>query len=115
MRLDLLQFAARDVTISAAWDERRVVISIVDDGPGFPPDLLSRLGEPYLTTRWREKGEDGRAPESAGGLGLGVFIAKTLLERTGATLRFFNARANGNASVEISWPREELVEASGHV
>lgn len=102
-----VQFANKDVTITADWDGRRVMIAITDDGPGFPPDLLSRLGEPYLTTRSR--GTDPRHPDGAGGLGLGVFIAKTLLERTGASLRFFNGRANGHASVEIRWPRDALV------
>lgn len=102
-----VQFANQDVTISTDWDGKRVMIVITDDGPGFPPDLLSRLGEPYLTTRTR--GSDPRHPDGAGGLGLGVFIAKTLLERTGAALRFYNARANGYASVEIRWPRDVLV------
>lgn len=103
-----VQFAQAKVTIGAAWDAKRVVITVIDDGPGFPPDLLSKLGEPYLTTRWRGGDSDPRDPEEAGGLGLGVFIAKTLLERTGASLRFFNARANGHACVEISWPRTAL-------
>ena len=103
-----VQFANVEVTIRAVWDGRRVTIAISDDGPGFPPDLLSRLGEPYLTTRTRDR-DDPRQPDSAGGLGLGVFIGKTLLERTGATLRFFNGRPNGHARVDISWPRDVLV------
>ncbi|HCO55449.1 ActS/PrrB/RegB family redox-sensitive histidine kinase [Pelagibacterium nitratireducens] len=103
-----VQFAKVEVTIRAVWDGRRVMIAIMDDGPGFPPDLLSRLGEPYLTTRTKDR-FDPRQPDGGGGLGLGVFIAKTLLERTGATLKFFNARANGHACVEISWPRDTLV------
>jgi two-component system sensor histidine kinase RegB len=102
-----VQFSKVEVTIRAIWDGRRMMIAIMDDGPGFPPDLLSRLGEPYLTTRTRDR-DDPRHPDGGGGLGLGVFIAKTLLERTGATLRFFNARANGHACVEISWPRDTL-------
>ncbi|RDE09525.1 sensor histidine kinase [Pelagibacterium lacus] len=104
-----VQFARETVTISADWDGKRVMIAITDDGPGFPPDLLSRLGEPYLTTKFRGR-DDPRNPDAGGGLGLGVFIAKTLLERTGASLRFFNARANGYASVEIRWPRDVLAE-----
>lgn len=105
-----VQFAKVEVTIRAVWDGKRVMIAISDDGPGFPPDLLSRLGEPYLTTRTRDR-DDPRHPDGAGGLGLGVFIAKTLLERTGASLRFFNARASGHACVEISWPRDVLVSS----
>ncbi|MEQ8446974.1 MAG: ActS/PrrB/RegB family redox-sensitive histidine kinase [Pelagibacterium sp.] len=103
-----VQFAKAEVTIRAVWDGKRVMIAIMDDGPGFPPDLLSRLGEPYLTTRTKDR-FDPRHPDGGGGLGLGVFIAKTLLERTGATLKFFNARPNGHACVEISWPRDWLV------
>lgn len=103
-----VQFSKVEVTIRAIWDGRRMMIAIMDDGPGFPPDLLSRLGEPYLTTRTKDR-FDPRQPDGGGGLGLGVFIAKTLLERTGATLKFFNARANGHACVEISWPRDTLV------
>lgn len=106
-----VQFAQEKVTISASWDTKRAVITIRDDGLGFAPELLNRLGEPFLTSRWREKEADPQNPEGAGGLGLGVFIAKTLLERTGAALRFFNARAYGHACVEISWPRSVL-EAS---
>lgn len=102
-----VQFARQKVSIAAGWDEKRVVITIADDGPGFPPELLSRLGEPYLT-RLRDRGEDPRGPDSGGGLGLGVFIAQTLLVRTGANLRFFNALPTGHASVEISWPRSAL-------
>jgi two-component system, sensor histidine kinase RegB len=49
-----------------------------------------------------------RNPDGPGGLGLGVFIAKTLLERSGARLRFFNARVGGHASVEITWQRAAL-------
>lgn len=109
-----VQFARHNVTIDAGWDLKRAAITITDDGPGFAPELLSRLGEPFLTSRWREKGEaDPRDPEGAGGLGLGVFIAKTLLERTGASLRFFNARPNGHACVEISWPRTALEVEGG--
>lgn len=105
-----VQFAEKKVTISASWDEKRLLITITDDGPGFPPDLLSRIGEPYLTTKGQDRGRDPRNPDAAGGLGLGVFIAKTLLERTGARLRFFNARSNGHACIEISWPHNALIE-----
>ena len=94
-------FARSRVEVAAAWDGSQVTVTITDDGRGYPPDLLTRLGEPYLTTRARnlETGE-------AGGLGLGIFIAKTLLERTGASLGFHNAAgAEGHARVRISWPR----------
>jgi two-component system, sensor histidine kinase RegB len=104
-----VQFARQTVTIKAGWDPKQVSITVADDGPGFPTELLSRLGEPYLTTKSRDRGEgDMRNPDGPGGLGLGVFIAKTLLERSGARLRFFNARVGGHASVEITWQRAAL-------
>lgn len=94
------QFAKTNVTVTANWTRSRVEVTIIDDGPGFPQDLMTRLGEPYLTTRPRNL-ETG----AAGGLGLGIFIAKTLLERTGARLSFDNLAENGSARVRIIWPR----------
>ena len=95
------QFAKNRVDVDASWDRGTITVVIADDGPGFAEDLLDRLGEPYLTTRARNTGPDGDAP---GGLGLGIFIAKTLLERTGGKLAFGNDRAGG-ARVTITWPR----------
>jgi two-component system sensor histidine kinase RegB len=90
------------VTIAGEWNHNQVVLVIADDGPGFPPDVLMRAGDPYLS---RGSGE-GRA---GGGLGLGLFIAKTLLERGGATLEFSNrpAPASG-ASIRINWSRDDF-------
>ena len=96
-------FARSNVVIDAGWDEGAIELTVVDDGPGFPPDLLTRLGEPYLTTRARET-ESGEAR----GLGLGIFIAKTLLGRTGARLSFENVAFEGGARVRISWPRNAI-------
>ena len=85
---------------------RDVRVTITDDGPGFPPELIARLGEPYLTTRLRAQGADADQP---GGLGLGIFIAKTLLERTGAAADLRQRRADGaRARVAITWPRAAL-------
>jgi signal transduction histidine kinase len=61
------------------------LIIVEDDGEGYSPDILTRIGEPYVTKRQRE--------DSAGGLGLGLFIAKTLLERSGAVLILREPRA----------------------
>ena len=97
-------FARNKVQVDAAWDDGAVNIVISDDGPGFPDDLVARLGEPYLTTRARNLAPDGDAP---GGLGLGIFIAKTLLERTGARLAFSNTE-KGGACVRIVWPRAAI-------
>lgn len=74
--------------IDTEWDQSAITVTVTDDGPGFAPELIARLGEPYLTTRPRDpQGGDAHQP---GGLGLGIFIAKTLLERTGARLSFEN-------------------------
>jgi two-component system sensor histidine kinase RegB len=100
------QFARSNVIIATSWDKSIVRMTITDDGRGFPPELIARLGEPYLTTRLRPQGTDGSEP---GGLGLGIFIAKTLLERTGADLTFANAASDASrARVTIVWPRSAL-------
>lgn len=105
-------FARSRVVIDALWDKGTVTLTIADDGPGFPPDLIARLGEPYLTTR----ATGGEGDESgAGGLGLGIFIAKTLLGRTGARLSFENVGPDGGARVKVTWARKalETQKASG--
>jgi two-component system, sensor histidine kinase RegB len=97
-----VDFARERVTVRAAWDARSVAITVSDDGPGFPPDILGRLGEPYITNRKpRDPGQPG------GGLGLGFFIAKTLLERSGASISLANRAApDKGATVRLEWPRE---------
>ncbi|HEV7254997.1 MAG TPA: ActS/PrrB/RegB family redox-sensitive histidine kinase [Mesorhizobium sp.] len=93
-----VDFAREKVRLRYQWDEARVRISILDDGPGFPPEVMDRIGEPYISTR--------AGSEPGGGLGLGLFIAKTLLERSGASLSFNNSNTpNEGAAVEVSWPR----------
>ncbi|BAB51781.1 MULTISPECIES: ActS/PrrB/RegB family redox-sensitive histidine kinase [Mesorhizobium] len=93
-----VDFARKSVTVRWSWDEATVIFSIIDDGPGFPPEIIDRIGEPYMSTR--------QGTEAGGGLGLGLFIAKTLLERSGATLDFRNSSGLGEgAVVQISWPR----------
>ena len=100
------QFARTNVIIATTWDKAVVRLTVTDDGRGFPPELIARLGEPYLTTRLRPQNSDSSEP---GGLGLGIFIAKTLLERTGADLTFANAAADGTrARVSVVWPRTAL-------
>src|SRR4029077_11793745 len=79
-----VDFARAMVEVNAWWNADTVEIVISDDGPGIAPDLLKRIGEPYLSRR-RDADEGGRS-----GLGLGVFIARTLLERTGAKVSFGN-------------------------
>ncbi|MET3927246.1 ActS/PrrB/RegB family redox-sensitive histidine kinase [Devosia sp. 2618] len=99
-------FARSTVRVESSWDQDSVSVTITDDGPGFAPELIARLGEPYVTSRPRDPhGPDASKP---GGLGLGVFIAKTLLERTGGRLAFENIAANGHARVRIVWPRSAV-------
>ncbi len=93
-----VDFARETVTIRWHWNDR-VTVTIQDDGPGFPPEVIDRIGEPYISTR--------EGMEKGGGLGLGLFIAKTLLERSGAALSFRNSNEPGHgAHVEVNWPRE---------
>jgi two-component system, sensor histidine kinase RegB len=94
-------FARSQVRIMASWETDQISIVIEDDGPGFSPDVLDRIGEPYVTTR--SPGRRAKSEEGAG-LGLGLFIAKTLLERSGATLSFTN-RTPAGARVAVNWPR----------
>jgi two-component system sensor histidine kinase RegB len=94
-------FANSRVDFVARWDGDSIEVSVRDDGPGFAPGVLSRLGEPYLTERDREG--------VAGGLGLGFFISKTLLERTGAKLTMRNRRPpDEGAVVIVRWPRPAI-------
>jgi two-component system sensor histidine kinase RegB len=100
-----VDFARETVEVNAWWNADTVVISISDDGPGIPPDLLKRIGEPYLS---RRRGADDAQGEH-NGLGLGVFIARTLLERTGAKVSFSNRIfPDHGAVVQITWPRDRF-------
>ncbi|MEC9345838.1 MAG: ActS/PrrB/RegB family redox-sensitive histidine kinase [Pseudomonadota bacterium] len=92
-----VDFAEHLVTVTISWDGPSISVTIDDDGPGIPLDVLRTLGEPYMTTR-RERG----------GMGLGVFIATTLLEHSGARVTFSNRADTGEgrgARVAIHWPR----------
>ena len=100
-----LDFARSAVEVNAWWNKDTVEIVVSDDGPGFAPDILKRIGEPYLSRR--RAGDDGQAERS--GLGLGVFIARTLLERTGAKVSFANRTfPDHGAVVSVAWPRSRF-------
>jgi two-component system sensor histidine kinase RegB len=108
-----VDFAVDKVEITATWSAREVVISIVDDGPGVSPLVLDALGEPYITTRPAPQHERMKDGEPAG-MGLGFFIAKTLLERSGATVSLENRRApESGAIATISWRRADFEGAPG--
>jgi two-component system sensor histidine kinase RegB len=98
-----VDFARHEVRLTARWDRDTVTIEVADDGPGFPIEILQRIGEPYVTTRG---GQRRAKSEEGAGMGLGLFIAKTLLERSGATLRLDNAPAEPRGAVaRVAWPR----------
>ena len=98
-----IDFATAHVHVDMAWTATRVSVTVQDDGPGFSADVLAKLGEPYVTTR----GSDRRwKSEEGAGLGLGLFIAKTLLERSGADLMMRNATPpQSGAILTVIWPR----------
>ena len=100
-----IDFAASKVEVDAHWSQDEIRIVIADDGEGFPPHVLEQLGEPFVTTRPGESwGEE--APDEHIGMGLGFFIAKTLLERSGAQLELANRpEPASGAVVAVIWPR----------
>ena len=102
-------FARNEILVSARFDASSIAVEVRDDGPGFSAEVLAKLGEPYVTSR---PGAEGSRTGHIG-MGLGFFIAKTLLERTGATVDFRNGR-RGGAVVSARWPRPAL-EAPGFI
>jgi two-component system sensor histidine kinase RegB len=103
-----VDFAASEVLITARFDAETVSMEVRDDGPGFAPEILAKLGEPYVTTR---PGAEGSRTGHIG-MGLGFFIAKTLLERTGAVVTFQNGRPRG-AVVSARWARAKIEVGGG--
>ena len=111
-----VDFARSEVTVELLWSDDTVEVRISDDGRGFPPSVLGRIGDPYV--RRRRASEDGAKRPGYEGMGLGLFIAKTLLERSGARLSFANSRRHGHASwsgqatggavVNVVWQRPDL-------
>jgi len=101
-----VDFAGERVVVEAQWDEDAVAVTITDDGPGFAANILDRIGEPYVSSRHRKPKDSSAEP---GGLGLGFFIAKTLLERSGATLTFENRSfPERGAIITVRWRRPEF-------
>ena len=114
-----VDFADRSVWVDARWSDDDITIRILDDGEGFPPHLLGRIGDPFV--RKRRSAEDRKKRPEYEGMGLGLFIAKTLLERSGAELSFDNGRERSaarnvdgqriGAIVEVVWPRSVISPA----
>nr|WP_281282941.1 ActS/PrrB/RegB family redox-sensitive histidine kinase [Rubellimicrobium rubrum] len=115
-----VDFSASRVEIRLDWTPERLSIRIRDNGPGFEPALLARIGDPFMRGRTLARSPDEAGPRPGyEGMGLGLFIAKTLLERTGARLTFAND-AGGGAVVVVAWVPSSLVAppvttASGEV
>ncbi|WP_295047556.1 ActS/PrrB/RegB family redox-sensitive histidine kinase [uncultured Paracoccus sp.] len=96
-----VDFAASRVTIDAQSGDGWLAVTIRDDGPGYSPALLARIGDPYLTSK-----RGGPQRDGYDGMGLGLFIAKTLLERSGARLDFDNG--GPGAIVTVRWPLDRI-------
>jgi len=96
------KFAKSNIYISLKSDSETSEITIEDDGPGFPKDVLSKIGEPYLKSI---KAKD----KNKSGLGLGIFIGKTLLEKNNAKLIFRNSETRGGAEIKIKWQNKNLI------
>jgi two-component system sensor histidine kinase RegB len=102
-----VDFARGQVEVAADWNAAEIKVTITDDGPGFAPEIMSRIGEPYVTSTRRRRLNVGG--DARGGLGLGFFIAKTLLERSGATLIFENkAFPERGAIIRVRWNRSDF-------
>lgn len=115
-----VDFSASKVWIDGHWSADNLVVRIIDDGPGYPTDLIGRIGDPFL----RARAEDVKDRNGYEGMGLGLFIAKTLLERSGARVSFRNGSdpflnrdehlARSGAIVEVVWPLSAVLgQASG--
>ena len=109
-----VDFARTTVWVEAEWDDETIRVRVSDDGRGYPSNVLNRIGDPFLQPR-----SNASERKEYEGMGLGVFIAKTLLERTGAQLAFFNGDApygarsdkplRCGAVVEVRWPAAQIL------
>lgn len=92
-----VDYAKREIKVIGRWTSEWVEVEVRDDGDGFAPDILPKLGEPYVTRR--------AEAQAHGGLGLGFFIAKTFVERTSGAVEFGNRRPpHTGAVVRARWP-----------
>jgi two-component system sensor histidine kinase RegB len=106
-----VDFAHERVEVTADWTGEDVAVTISDDGPGFAPEIMDRIGEPYVRSSRRRRMNAG---SETTGLGLGFFIAKTLLERSGATLDFENRSfPDRGAVVRVRWGRSDFERPLG--
>ena len=95
------KFSQKNIFISITSDSENSTISIEDDGSGFPKDILTKIGEPYIKSLQSKN-------KSRAGLGLGIFIGKTLLEKNKAKLLMRNSETRGGAEIKIEWSNKDL-------
>jgi len=115
-----VDFAETKVWVDARWTNEEIIVRIADDGSGYPSHIFGRIGDPFV--RRRRNRTEGSRPEYEG-MGLGLFIAKTLLERSGAEITFANGSdpyeqhpspsEQTGAIVEVAWPFEKIVAEAG--
>ena len=96
------KFAKKNIYISITSDSENSSISIEDDGLGFPKDILTKIGDPYIKSLQSKN-------KSKAGLGLGIFIGKTLLEKNKAKLLIRNSETRGGAEIKIEWSNKDLI------
>lgn len=116
-----VDFAHANVWVETEWSNDMVLVRIMDDGRGYAPHLIGKIGDPFMRRR-RNQADKAQRPEYEG-MGLGLFIAKTLLERSGAELSFANGGDPGRAGrnrnqhigaiVEVVWPRSKVDAKTG--
>ena len=97
------KFAKKRIYISLKSDSENSEITIEDDGEGYPKDILNKIGEPYIKSLRTND-------NSKSGLGLGIFIGKTLLEKNRAKLLCRNSKTRGGAEVNIRWNNKDLIQ-----
>ncbi len=116
-----VDFAETTVWVDLSWSAEDITVRIIDDGPGFPSSIIGRIGDPFMRANRSER--EIRHRPGYQGMGLGLFIAKTLLERTGAEIAFANgsdrhdlhlhAGRRSGAIVELSWARDQVSVPEG--
>ena len=95
------KFAKNSIFINLKSDSEITEITVEDDGDGYPRDIISKIGEPYLKS-------NNPKDQSKQGLGLGLFIGKTLLEKNFAVVNCRNSRTRSGAEINIKWKNKEL-------
>ena len=91
------KFCKSKIYINLRSNTENTIVTIEDDGEGYPNDILSKIGEPYL-----------KSSDKNSGLGLGLFIGKTLLEKNFATVNCWNSQTRSGAEVTIKWKNKDL-------